>query len=471
MTPPETAKANPYLTGTIPALFLKTASPIIFLMIMNGLFTVVDALFLGLFVGADALAAVTLMFPLFMFIIAITNLVSTGMASVLARHLGAGNMEEAKATLMSAHLLILIVSALLIAVFLVAGKDITRSLAGGNADLADMGYTYISVMVFASPLAFALALQSDAFRSEGMIREIAVIGIASTVLNIAFNYVLIRTYGLGVLGSALGTALTQFLVFTTIAILRLRGAAPLPLFSPLPPNQQERWRTMLALGAPAALNFAGVSLTSAAIILQIPLFAGINHTDTAAAYGIITRVSGFTFLPMLGLNLATQSILGNNYGAGNIQRTNEGLAYAMRIILVYTLVIQAVMILNAEAIGAMFVTDPAVIAEVKRILPVTFATLFIFGQTMIIAGYFQALGDAKRAALFGLGKIYLFTLPLIATLPRVMGDWGLWFSTPAADLAMLLLASGVLLITYRNTGARFGLFLPENSTARAFTSP
>jgi Na+-driven multidrug efflux pump len=88
MTGLSTPQNNIYLAGSLPALFAKTATPIIMVMGVNGLFTVVDAYFLGAYVGADALTAVTLMFPLYMLLVALATLVSNGFASIFARLVG-----------------------------------------------------------------------------------------------------------------------------------------------------------------------------------------------------------------------------------------------------------------------------------------------------------------------------------------------------------------------------------------------
>ncbi|MGR3723400.1 MATE family efflux transporter [Abyssibius alkaniclasticus] len=94
---------NPYTHGPLGAVFAKTALPIILVMGMNGLLAVADALFLGHYVGAAALGAVTLMFPLYMFITALATLVASGMSSILARHLGAGHINAAQRVFAGAH--------------------------------------------------------------------------------------------------------------------------------------------------------------------------------------------------------------------------------------------------------------------------------------------------------------------------------------------------------------------------------
>lgn len=126
---------NIYLTTPIGPLFIKTAVPIILVMLVNGLFTVVDAYFLGQYVGADALVAITLIFPLYIFLIALTTLVSGGFSSIYARQIGAAD-PAAAATFTSAIQLSLAVCGVLFIVFALQGGQLTHWIAQGDTNLA-----------------------------------------------------------------------------------------------------------------------------------------------------------------------------------------------------------------------------------------------------------------------------------------------------------------------------------------------
>ncbi|MCR9266343.1 MAG: MATE family efflux transporter, partial [Alphaproteobacteria bacterium] len=121
-----------YTHAPIVPLFFKTALPIVFLMSVNGLFTVVDAIFLGLFVGPEALAGVTLMFPLVMMCVALATLVANGMASVLARQLGAGDLAGARKSFAGAHGLSVLTCLILVALFLAGGRPLVALAADGS---------------------------------------------------------------------------------------------------------------------------------------------------------------------------------------------------------------------------------------------------------------------------------------------------------------------------------------------------
>jgi Na+-driven multidrug efflux pump len=88
----------------------------------------------------------------------------------------------------------------------------------------------------------------------------------------------------------------------------------------------------------------------------------------------------------------------------------------------YCLALQIGMTVFAAPIGAAFVSDPVVIGEVARILPVISAGFFAAGPLMMIAMHFQAIGDAGRAAILGLSKPYLFAMPLTFALAGSVGE-------------------------------------------------
>lgn len=182
---------NVFLNGALPFVFLKTAAPIILVMLVNGSFSLVDAYFLGVFVGAEALTAVTTMFPAFIFIAALSTLVSNGFSSVMARHLGAGDHQDAREIFSQAVTLSLVVCGVLISVFILGGDSFTSSISNGSSALSQMSYTYIAILIVFSPLAFVLAINSDSLRCEGQIPFMAAVSLATVFLNGVFNYILI----------------------------------------------------------------------------------------------------------------------------------------------------------------------------------------------------------------------------------------------------------------------------------------
>jgi putative MATE family efflux protein len=451
-----TNRPNPYTGDSIPRTFARTALPIILLTSVNGLLTVVDAMFLGAFVGPDALTAVTIAFPLSMLMVALATMISSGMASLLGRLLGAGRFDEARGVFAGAHGLSFCVSAIAMALFAAFGWPLALSLAMGSTRLAAMAHSFLGITIFTSPLLFLLSVQSDALRIEGRVGTMALAGLVVTLANIGFNYLLIAPLEFGVAGSAWGTALAQAIALLLVVLYRQSGRARLTLASADLASWRTGWREMLALGAPRSLAFIGIAAGAAATIVSLRLNGGARTDDSIAAYGVLSRMMTFAYFPLLGMSLALQAMVSNNAGAGLWLRSDATLKLALIWSLAYAALAEGLLILFRKDLGGLFVTDAVVIAEVARILPVFVGGYFCFGPMMMIANYFQSIGDVRRSALLSLARTYLFAIPLIFLLPLAIGEQGIWLALPIADLA--LVATTLVVLRARSSNAEWGLF-------------
>ncbi|SNZ19549.1 MATE family efflux transporter [Cohaesibacter gelatinilyticus] len=449
---------NSFTHGSLGGIYVRTAVPLILMMGMNGLLSVADAIFLGIYVGPSALAAVTLMFPIYMLIIALSTLVSNGMSSLLARFLGAGNLDEARNVFTGAHGMALAMSVVLIVLFASFGWSMALLLANGSEELAEMGVIYLRITVFFSPLVFVLSVNIDALRNEGRVGFMASMSFLVSVANIGFNYVLIALLDMGVAGSAYGTAAAQALAFAIIFGFRFFGETALRPSTLLHHSLRSYWSRIFALGAPQSLNFLGIALGSAAIIAALQWVAMPGYADTVTAYGIITRIITFAILPLLGLSFAMQTITGNNYGAELWHRSDASLRIAIWVALIYCALIETLVLLFPGEIAAAFVDDAAVIAEVVRILPIMTIFFFLAGPLMMVATYFQAIGFAAKAAILGLTKPYAFSIPLTFLMPIWFGEIGIWYAGPLAEILLLVLTIFVLWRAAQETQLSWGMF-------------
>ncbi|QDC10671.1 MATE family efflux transporter [Oceanicola sp. D3] len=431
---------SPYLSAPLWPLLLRTALPISMVMMLHGLLSVVDAIFLGRYVGAEALAAVTLVFPAVMLLAALGTLVSSGMASVVARALGAGDESGAARAFGGAHGLALAIWLGVCALGTLAGPGLVRLLADGDAALAGMGWRYIAILGGGGLIGLVLTLQTDALRVEGRVPFMAGMSLTVTLGNGVMDWLFIAVFGWGVAGSALATLAAQGAAVLVVLWLRARGRLVLAL----PRPARARWGEMLALGAPQSLSFLGIALSSGAVVAMLRLLDGTGTEALIAAYGIYLRVMAFAFLGMLGLGQALQAIAGTCHGAGLPARANGALRRAMVAALVYCAVIELGLIAARGTLGAVFTEDAAVQAALAGILPVILALYVLVGPVSMVSTFFQAIGDARRAALLGLSRVYLLMIPLSLTLPLALDERGLWMAPPIADVAMVALCVTVL---------------------------
>lgn len=454
---------NSFLEAPIPKLYLTTATPMLLIMATSGFMTLADAWFLGTYVGADALTAVTLMFPPFMMLVAMMTLVGNGMASRLARARGAGDMTAANSIFTAAHGLALTMCLLTALVFLVGGDALVLGMARNDHALAGMGYVYLAILVAGTPISFLLSVHLDALRTEGRAGGAALITVFASLANLALNYLLIVEFSLGVAGSALGTVAAQGLALGLAIILRVRRRNGLSSLTAKPADWMSGWARIIALGAPQSLSFLGISLGSAAIIYSLQTWSGDQYPVIVAAYGIMTRIMTFLYLPMMAVALAMQTITGNNLGASAHKRVDASLRFALVLIGTYCVTMEVTVFLARNWIGSVFVDDVAVINEVARIAPFLLLLYPVAGLSIILASHFQASGEASRAAFLALPKAYLFSIPLVLLLPVVFGEKGIWYAMPMGDIGMVFIGAAVLFFSARKTGRRFGLFLTKQA--------
>jgi putative MATE family efflux protein len=454
---------NLFLTASPGRIFAATAFPMIVIMVMNGMLGIIDAVFLGHFVGPQAMAAVGMAFPVLMLTIALSTLVSGGMSSLLARQLGANESDAAHATFAGAHGLALTIASLLIVVFCAGGWGFALNLAGSDGPVAEMVWVFLAITIFGTPIQFLLGVHADAWRNEGQAGLMALMSLGITLINILLNYILVVVLELGVAGSATGTVLAQALGLVLLAGLRPFLAGMMPLSSLWRNRWTVSWARIVALGAPVSLGFIGMALSAASVVLALRLSGSADYASTIAAYGIATRIFGFAFLPTMAIAMAMQSIVGNNVGARLYTRSDAVLQIAAATALFYCLAVELLLLSKGTVIGAAFVADPHVIGEVGRMLR-TMAAIYLFSGPVLVLGlYFQAIGQPARAALLTMVKPFLLLPFLVAATVAMLGADAVWFAFPLADGVAAIIAAMVLTAALKAQGGDgIGLKAVEN---------
>jgi len=163
-------KRNPMLTQPVFALFLRMAMPIIFGLLVNGLYNFVDAIFIARAVGTEAIGGVTAVFPLHMVLISLSGMMAGGMASILSRRLGAGEHEQANTIFSSAIFLSLISGVFFAALVMLFKVDIFNFLAM-PVNLQYYADQYITPIALFTFISFSSGVFSDGFRAEGKSME------------------------------------------------------------------------------------------------------------------------------------------------------------------------------------------------------------------------------------------------------------------------------------------------------------
>jgi putative MATE family efflux protein len=444
---------NPFLTAPIGRLLFSNAISMAVVMSMGGVLNVVDGIFVGRLIGPEALAAVSLAFPVAMVLSALTTLVGGGMSSLLARHLGAGDRAAAGRVFAGAHGLALAISAGLVVLLALIGTVFIDTLAAGNSMVAGLARDYLQILLLGAPVQLLLGLHADALRNEGKAGLIAALSVLVNLINIGANWLAIVVFGLGIAGSALGTVMAQVLGLALLIGVRACTKGLLPLSVLRAESWRAGWAKILRLGLPLCLSFIGIALASSVVILALRLHAETGYDTLVASYGVVTRLLGFAFLPQMAIALTTQSITGNNAGAGRTDRAQAALRLAMGAAFIWGLAVVLVGLFEGGTLGGWFSDDPAVAGTVSHILQPIMLLYAASGPILVLALHFQALGQPGLTAALTVVKPWLLTPGLVLALSAIFGVPGIWLAFPMADAIVLLLAvligRSVLLRPYR----------------------
>lgn len=410
-------------TDPIPELTWRIALPMSVGMFFNTMFNVVDTLCAG-WLGTEALAALSLSFPVFFTVFAAGSGLSQGTTALLANALGAERKAEARQVFAQSLIFAIIAGVVLSIAGLIAAPWLFRQL-GAEGTYLDTALAYMNV-ILAGGVFFLLALVlNTALSAQGDNRRYRNFLFAGFLANVILNPVLMLGWlglpALGVAGIALATVLVQIggALYLGRHALAVEWCAGLRRTDFTPDVRQ--LRRIAGQAVPAALNMLTVALG----IFVITWFVKHFGKEAVAASGIATRIEQIVLLPAIGLNAAVLSIAGQNHGAGLPHRVRAawqtGLAAGAGLMVVGGLLVW----LLREPAMRLFTQDEAVISHGRDYLLSAAVTLAAY--PILFVTVFAMQGIKKTAYGLWIGLYRQLAAPLLVyhTLAFTLG-WGLW---------------------------------------------
>lgn len=431
-------------------LLLKYSLPSIIAMMVNSTYNLADTIFVGHGAGWPALAALTVCFPVQMFILAIAQVVGIGSASIISRNLGAGNQRLAERTAGSSFVVVALLSVVLTVIGLEFLNPILR-LFGASDDVLPYARDYLSVII-AGSFFFAFAVSgNNIVRSEGNARVAMISMMVGACTNIVLDPIFIFGLHMGIRGAAIATVLANVCAFSYLtfyflsgkSLLRIRWADVRPYAAILP--------EMFAIGSSSFTRVAAGSILAIVLNNSIVYYGSDVHL---AILGVLNRVFLFFFMPLFGLAQGFQPIAGFNYGARRYDRVLRVFVRGCQAATVLSLVAFTTLTCFPGPILRLFNLKPELVEQgvvIARIL--VLFTPFV-GFQVIGATLFQALGRAWPALFLSVTRQILFLIPLLLVMPLFLGLTGIWISHPIADALSFCVTALWVRAEWRRLSAR-----------------
>lgn len=444
------------------ALILKFSIPSVVGMLVNGLYNVMDRIFVGRGVGPEALAGVAIVFPLMLLVMAMGMLVGMGASSLIALKLGAGKREEAEAAVGTAATMALILSL----IFTLAVGLFMRPILvffGGTGAVLDYAMAFTRVYLpgmFLQILGFSL---NNMIRGQGDPVTALLTMVISCGVNCALNPLFIFGLHLGIAGSALATDIAQLVSCTWLLTVYLGTKKGIRLRPSIMRPRANVARDILSIGmVPAFVQIA----TVATLILANNLVVKYGGDKGVAVMGIASSLVNLMLMPIIGVNTGIQPIIGFNYGAKLYERAKKTLWISVAAVCAICAAAYALFwVFSAQMIGLFVRGAPEIVALGVSSLRIYLCSMPIVGLVMLGTGYFQAVKKPIPALVPNVIRQLALLVPLYLVLPLFFGLAGVWMAGPISDAAAVILTLAFLAPEMRKLSAKADEMAPAEASA------
>lgn len=427
-------------TETIGKLLIKQAVPASIGILVMSLNILVDTIFVGHWIGSQAIAAINVVLPVSFFIAALGMSIGIGGSSIISRALGAKEVPKAFKTFGNQITMTLLLTVVLVFFGLYYIDGIIPTF-GGKGTIFEPAKIYYRIVLYGVPFLALSMMGNTVIRAEGKPKFAMYAMMIPSVSNLVLDVLLINVMDLGMMGAAWATTGSYVLCFSFILWFFLSKNSEMKISWPHFKLQKTIVSEISNLGSVTLSRQAIVSIT---YLLMNTILYDFGGETSVTSYAIVSRMLMFALFPIFGITQGFVPIAGYNYGAHNYERVKKTIRIAITYSMALAFLIFVLLIGFPELITRMFTTDPLVIEKTPIAMRWVFAATPIIAIQLIGSAYFQAVGKAVPALLLTLSRQGFFFIPLIFILPLWYGELGVWMAFPASDVLSTLVTAFIL---------------------------
>ena len=401
-------------SGSTMKLILGFAVPLLMGMLFQQVYSLVDTIIVGRFLGVSALAAVGATGSINFLIVGFCQGICNGFALPVAQRFGAKDYDGLRKYVGNSAVLTIIFGGAITLITVIACRPILE-LMQTPADIIDLSYHYIVVIFAGIPAIMLYNILSAYLRSLGDSITPVIFLVLSAGLNIGLDLLFIVTFHWGVFGAAFATVLSQAVSGILCLILIIKKFDLLHL-------KREDWkldwgysRYLLIMGLPMGLQYSITAIGS--VILQ----ASVNTLGSTAVASMPagSRISMFVVCPFDALGSTMATFGGQNVGAGRLDRLGRGLRSAVILGAIYSALILVILIFFGRDLILLFVSakEAAVIAQAKQFLVTNAAFYLMLALVNIVRFLIQGMGFSGFAVFAGVFEMVARTLVGLVFVP------------------------------------------------------
>lgn len=433
------------LLSTVPVgtSIRKIAIPAIAGMLIMAIYNFVDTLFIGMLNDPLALSAVGIAFPIMTLLGALGQVMGAGAAASIGRYFGCGDEDRANKTASTIVFTSFVVAILFTLFGMMFNEEIFRMFGASEATMP-YAKSYGTWMFIGAIFSIPNQVFNNIARAETKAKLSMMALMTGAIANIILDPIFMFDFGfgLGIEGASIATTISQGISFLFISQYFFRGKSrakvKFKFFKPSKEIYGETLKSGAPVGVTQALSTIAV-LTTNRVALNTAS-TPVQADNLIAAYGVVLKVLSMTQMTLMGYLQGYQPLASYSYGAKNKERFYLSYKYALKFVMIYTIVITVFVQIFAPDIIMMFSSDPEIILFGTEFLRKTNMFFPLTGFIFFIMLTFQATGNGRDGAIIAMTRQGILYMLFIISFPIFMGISGMYYSQPAADILTTILA-------------------------------
>lgn len=415
-----------FTTGNERKLILRFATPMLIGTVFQQMFSVVDSIVVGKFVGKEALAAVGASFPVIFIMVSMIIGLVMGTTVVISQYFGAKDIVKVKRAIDTMYIYSAIIGTIATITGIFISEPLLR-LIDLPEDIIPQAVLYLKIYLGGILIFFGFNGTSAVLRGLGDSKTPLYFLIIASIANIVLVILFVGVFKWGVAGAAYATLLANAIAFG-LAIWWLNKTHKLIRIAIRGLHfDRETFRQSLRIGLPTGIQQTLVALGGIALFDIVNKFG----TDVIAGYSVASRLDSMALIPAMSFSQALSSFVGQNIGAGKPERIKAGLIATIKMSGIVTIVTTLIIVLWGHVIMALFTNDHEVIRIGDQYLTVVSIFYITFTLMFIYSGVTRGAGDTLWPMIFSILSLWIIRIPFAWYFSGKIGAEGIWWSIPA----------------------------------------
>jgi putative MATE family efflux protein len=428
-------------TSHIGRLLMKLTAPMFFGMLIQNIYQIVDTIFIGRYVGSDALAAMSIIMPIQMLMMGAGGMVSVGGASLISRLIGQRDHKRAETALGNSIFFAILFSAIL-TLGTVPFARFWLNFIGVSDNVLPHAMDYLVITMSGSVFNITGAVLLSMARAEGNARVSMVSMMIQSILNVILDAIFMIGLKMGISGAAFAMIISQGAALFYVLSYYLSGSSYLKLHWRNFIVDTKVVRDIFAIGISQFLKSIVDGISGFILVKMFSLYGG---DAGLSAFSIVQRVMMFASMPSMVLGMAMQPILGFNYGAKRFRAALHSIKLALSVSSILGVAALIVLLIFPAPIIKIFTSDPNLIESSTTAFRLMFLGMPMFGFFNVAQLVFPSIGKALPTFLISVLRPLCFIGPFALILSHFFQITGTWLTFPASDTMAMFLVLAFLI--------------------------